>query len=1131
MKNLIKTLISAAAVLALAANTAFAAVPKNAVLADEDETVTFIVQVEGDALLATQEAAELGTDYLKTDEAEAKETALLKTQSQVLGKIQSKAKVESGVKYTYTAVLNGFAIDAPKSKLEEIKAIDGVKNVTIAKTMEVNLATSVERVSSLPSQTADDYASSGYTGDGQVIAIIDSEFDVGHEFFATAPENPKLSKSDIAEVIDSGELNVDVAANQVYKSAKIPFAYDYVNGTADTYTGNEETIHGTHVAGIAAGNGGKAAVTTENGEETEIEFSGVAPEAQLVLMKISNADGSLDESAAIAALDDAAKIGVCAVNMSFGAVFASEAVQGYVYDEVFATARKAGIMILVSEGNSGIGYDMYTADTSTPDYSSLGSPASNSAATAVASFNNSYFVSSMGLLTAADGEKMYYENMCSSSTFDTDFAGQTLEYVYCGLGYAEDFENVDVNGKIALIARGENTFAEKTDNAKAAGAAAAIIYNTSDGVSNFIETDDLSLSTVMIEKTAGEALRDAETKTVKVSEITKVYSKTDDADTVSYFTSLGVDETLELKPEIMAPGGHIFSSVPNDEYNSLSGTSMAAPHMTGVAALMNEYLDKSGSTLAGEERVSTLENMLMSSADIINQAENTDGEVVPHSPRVQGAGLVNTAAAMKTPAIFIGDSGKSKISLGDKIDDSFTLDFTVKNITNTDVTYDSVSLDVLTDGYQTDEDGNTYVVPDNAVRLKFESDLPSEVTVPANGEVSLSVNVTLDSDELAKNSEIFTNGFYIDGYVTLAVSGESDIPTISMPFTGFRGDWTSQPIFDKTMYDEGGSDLVSLGGTYLYTKLNIGELSYYYDLGESENDEYDKDKIAISPDGDGIGDALGLVLTTWRAVKNLTMEFVGEGVDVEQSITNVYPKYNALPLDFTEIDELDEESLPDGEYTFIVSGEFNYEGAETESFELPVTVDRVNPKITDVSIDGDTLSVTASDNNYLNTVDIYYFDENDEYIDTSAYADTEKGGEYTAEFDISGWDTDKIIISASDYAMNTTEVELSNALGKLIANMTDYETVGNMTTAAIGLTNSNENDIAGDAILAFYDEDGALIAASIQKISISAGDMAECKFDMFDDTASAAAAKLFIWDSVSGMMPVDSLKVFDLVQE
>ncbi|MCD8048143.1 MAG: S8 family serine peptidase [Clostridia bacterium] len=1132
MRKFFKTLISAAAALSLCANSAFAAVPTAGdKVYEDDEIVTFIVEVEGDALLASESAAEMGVSYLETAEAAAKETALLKTQAQVQSEIKSTAKVSNNVGYTYTAVMNGFSIEAPKSKLDDIKAIDGVTNVVIATSRQVKLGNAVEMSSSLPSQTADDAVPTGYTGEGQVIAIIDTEFDTGHEFFQTAPENPKYSKSDIASILDANTMNVDISANQVYKSAKIPFAYDYVNGSADTYPRESDTVHGTIVAGVAAGSNGSISVKNEDGEEMEYAFSGVAPEAQLVLMKVSDADGHIDDPASIAAIDDAVKLGVCAINISFGTDYTSEA-SDTIYETVFTNARNAGIMLLVGANNSGLGYDKTSSDTSIIDYSTSGSPACYSEATAVAAINDTDIVAELGILTAADGTTMYYKNTFSASTFDTDFAGQTLEYVYCGYGSAEDFEGLDLSGKIALTGRRNDiTFRERAENAAAAGAVGLIVFNISDGVSNIGTSVELCLPTVMIEKSAGEYLRDAETKTITVSEISEICMESENAGTLYSLSSFGVDETLELKPEITAPGGNILSSVPDDQYAIYTGTSLAAPHMAGAAALMNEYLDKNGIDISGNERVTLIENMLMSAADVIYQPENTEGEIVPYSPRVQGAGLVNTAAAMKTAAVFIGNSGKSKLSLGDKIDDSFTLEFAVKNITDKSVTYDAVSLDVQTDGYLTDEYG-PYTVQDNAVRLTvLDDDAPESITIPAGGEAEVSITVTLDNDELTENAQVYTNGFYIDGFVTLSSSSE-DIVTISMPFTGFYGDWTSQSIFDKTMYDEGGSELYYLTsyGTVLYTYYEQNGEQYKYDLGADVNGEYDRDKIAISPNGDDTGDTLGLSLATMRAVKNLKMTLTGNDVDITHYYTDaeVWGKYTQGTLDFSELDDLSAEELPDGEYVLTVSGEFNYEGAKVESFTLPVKVDRVKPEITNAVIDGNTLYVSASDNNYLYSVDIIYTDENGETVSQTAVPDTEKGGEYTAKFDISGLDTDDITIEVSDFALNETTTELKNVLGTVTAEMTNYIAVANMTSLTVNLTNTGESDITGEAVIAFYDEDGALIAVSSQSVGIDAGSSATCVFQMFTDTQEAVEARLFIWDGIRTMHPSDKIKSFEL---
>ena len=127
------------------------------------------------------------------------------------------------------------------------------------------------------------------------------------------------------------------------------------------------------------------------------------------------------------------------------------------------------------------------------------------------------------------------------------------------------------------------------------------------------------------------------------------------------------------------------------------------------------------------------------------------------------------------------------------------------------------------------------------------------------------MGVTLNSDELLENEKVFTNGFYIDGFVTLASSAGT--PVLSIPFTGFRGDWRSAPIFDTTVYDEGGSSLYipgleALQGTFLYSDLPENESG---ELGQNEfsgeEDIINREYIAFSPNGDGVFDTSVYVYT------------------------------------------------------------------------------------------------------------------------------------------------------------------------------------------------------------------------------------------------------------------------------
>ncbi len=319
----------------------------------EEGRHTFVVEME--------EAPGGGAMLYSVDETESIEAAMAEL-------CLMSGGIEPG--FVYDEVFNGFSVEADAADYEDILSLPGVKNVYVfdpvpAPELFIEDATDMSGVTYVQDEN-----NTGYDGEGEIIAVIDNEFNVNHEFFGVEPSNPALTAEHLSELVTGGSLQA-TAADSAYKSAKIPYAYDYVYGDYDVSgAGN----HGTCVAGIAAGN---------NSSQSSTEpLCGVAPQAQLLLMKIATSSDMLQFDAALKAIDDAVTLGATAINMSFGITYASKDVET-VFNQALAQARELGIAVCTAAGNSARGYTTAaTAKTSKMtvlpqqiDYGSAGVPA------------------------------------------------------------------------------------------------------------------------------------------------------------------------------------------------------------------------------------------------------------------------------------------------------------------------------------------------------------------------------------------------------------------------------------------------------------------------------------------------------------------------------------------------------------------------------------------------------------------------------------------------------------------------------------------------------------------------------------------------------------------------------------
>lgn len=672
----------------------------------------------------------------------------LKAQQDAMAQTIS-AKVLGGeeldVVWNLTLAANIISANVPYGTIEQIKALPGVKNVVIEKVYEPcasgvgsadpNMATSSGMTGSSAAWA------NGYTGSGSKIAIIDTGLDTDHQSFAESgylfalEQNAEKLGMDYDKYVESlklltqaevekhwSELNFSGVysgdVGNTYFSAKVPFGANYVDkGIEITHDKDNQGEHGSHVAGIASANRfiPNADGTFSNALES-VKTQGIAPDAQLLVMKVFGKNGGARDSDYMAAIEDAIVLGADSVNLSLGSGDAGFATSED-YQNVMDDLAKSDTVVSISSGNSG----MY-GDGNLPVYGYLYSDGANFATNgSPGSFTNAFTVASVdndgvtgNYLKHGDNLVFYTESAYSNDPISTLKGEQ--EYIFVdAVGTDADFAAVKdvLAGKIAICWRGTTSFYEKAEAAVANGAIATIVANNQAGTINMDLTDYTKTAPcISILQADAQAIMAASTPVTddngKVLYYTGKITVEDKIGTASYgseyytmsdFSSWGIPGSLELKPEITAPGGSIYSVngaiAGGKAYEVMSGTSMAAPQIAGMSALVAQYIRENGlCEKTGMSARQLTQSLIMSTA---NPLVEKDGGSY-YSVMKQGAGLANVDAAMNAESyIMMGSDatksaadGKVKAELGDDPTrkGSYSFSFSINNMSDSPKSYD-----------------------------------------------------------------------------------------------------------------------------------------------------------------------------------------------------------------------------------------------------------------------------------------------------------------------------------------------------------------------------------------------------------------------------------------------------------
>ena len=949
------------------------------------------------SVIVTVDTANVMDIYEKGDKAQSLST--LASDSKLMSEIKSnvsdeKAKVLKALRSNnvsfkegeeYCTVLSGFELLIKAKDFKNVcLSLDKGMDVIVGEVYKPAQTELVENEVNVFDTGIFDSSDAGFDGSGIVVAVLDTGLDSNHTAFSPDNFTSKklgLTYDQVAALVGNTVANKQLGGltvDDVYINEKVPFGFDYADNDSDVYSTHNN--HGTHVSGVIVGN--------------DDVIRGVAPNAQLVSMKIfSDVMDTARAAWILSALEDCVVLGVDVINMSIGTAcgFSRESDEeklNGIYDRI----RDAGISMVVAASNSyssayGSEANGNLGLTSNPDTGTVGSPSTYDGVMSVASiagvetpyilFGNTiiYF------LESSDGASEE-NDFCKTLLGDKD--SMEIEYVVVpGVGRTADYTGLDVNGKIALVRRGSNTFEEKALIAQQQGAAGIIIYNNVSGDIK-MNVGDATLAVCSISQDDGEMLAGTN-GTLKIAR-----SQTS-GPFISDFSSWGPTPDLRIKPEITAHGGNILSSVTGGGYDRISGTSMACPNLAGVVVLLRQYVVEKFPEIANDsKKVNAMVNsLLMSTANI---ALNKNG--LPYAVRKQGAGLANLLNSINTPAYIVtydkygAAMDKAKLELGDDKDKKgvYEMKFTVKNFGDAAVSYD-IGAYVMTEGVsETKTNAGETTVTEEAYILdgaKIEVSVNNgtlknmNVTVPANSSVDVSVTVTLSDSDKEYLDRSFANGMYVEGYITLKATSGTEID-LNVPYLAFYGDWTVAPLFDLTYFDtnadelDDGIDEEDKTKADAYPTRPVGGVSddyvsylgsYYFlqdpkDMVISANENY----IALSNQVGSVHSLrfvwAGMLRNAAKIDITITNSTTGEVIfehtekDVRKSYSDggasIYPANVKI-----EFDTVDRNLANNSEYIVKLVGYLDYgDGGlttnENNVFEFPMTIDFQAPTVTGV---------------------------------------------------------------------------------------------------------------------------------------------------------------------------------------
>lgn len=991
-------------------------------------------------------------DYLNTAQGKA-QRAVLEEKTQSLSRLITS--LGGKIHNTYFDLTVGVSAEINSDKISAVINSTGASaydNVTFKSVAEDVQLQPVAQILSTPDEK---YASHNkgvyvndtvYQGEGALVAILDSGFNVNHDCLQPLPttQNLKLTTESLETLWNEGNLSIlqsstiaSFGYREVYHSTKVPYAFDYSSKDFDVMP--VTSTHGMHVAGIITGNDANTVV-------------GAVPKSQVALMKVFD-DGGFGASmdSIISALSDCAILGADVVNLSLGVrggMSMEYTEENAFINQCMLALYEAGVVVCAAVGNDyNTGYLSELGETSAsyPDNGITNSTASYYSNYAVGSVNAYY-----SQYVSVDGKNavfMEYFVDENERTYDFDnilFASAqndtvTYQYVYVGLGQEQDYAGKDVRGKIVLVDRGIDYFSTKMNVARAYGAVGMLLLNNEYGEGLFlINSDEINypfqtpIPSYIIAKSYADAFDKQNGGTVTFAKQNKLYLS-------SAFSSWGPNADLAIKPEISAYGGQVYSASINfkdfsdgTKMEYMSGTSMATPNVTALCVVAKQYLQAQSfyAEATDKQLAEIIKNLLSTTATALTYP---DGSY--YSVRHQGAGMADlknlTASTAYMESYF---TGKAKLELGDDPNKTgkYTLDALLHNFTDVSKTY-TVSVVVQTAKITADNlvmTNETHLLACDSV-ISVDGNATNVFATASTAGTSNRIKVKLTLSQQAKDYlDRYPNGAYVEGFLILT---DGDGVQISLPWLAFYGEWDEIPFMDGTAFNNPTSENIYLDTPYVYDE-NGKSLGYYF-YGDIEEEKAALNKFALSvvDTNERRTRLICLDLPMTKTLKSLRIHVEDKngkqlGTKLKmQNVSKVNYVYNLERINFS-FNVKDHPSLQAGDnISLCLTPELEYGGVKTSQMvKLNIYLDGTVPKIDTANTylymqDGKVrLKICIEEDFYLmclkldlGTQEIVYLPLTDSTI--KPY--------HTFDIDISQYvsNTDaEVKVTALDYALNTS---------------------------------------------------------------------------------------------------------------